>query len=162
MKKRLKKVLMMLTAFLLLTGCSSVDCQMGSKIAATYELAGDITTLSDTLTVYTTRANETDTILLNKLSGASSFSLPVSYSNPADTLYFLLQNETGFTIDTVAVSKIDQPSFKSIDCTPLFTHIVTQVEYTRHAIDSIVINNRTITYDSSQSHFLVYLKSNTY
>lgn len=158
---RLKNILCV-TAILVLMACSSVDCQMGSKITANYELAGDITTLTDTLTVYTTRADESDTILLNRLTSASTFSLPVSYSNPADTLCFLFTSETGAAIDTVIVSKIDQPIFKSLDCTPMFTHIVTQVEHTSHVIDSIVINNRNIAYGNDQSHFLVYLKSNSY
>lgn len=162
MKRFRPKNILCAAAILLLMACSSVDCQMVGKITANYELAGDITTLTDTLTVYTTRADESDTILLNKLTSASSFSLPVSNSNPTDTLCFLFASETGFAIDTVIVSKIDQSSFKALDCTPIFTHIVMQVESSHHVIDSIVINNRNIAYGNDQSHFLVYLKSNAY
>lgn len=150
-------------ALLLLGACSSVDCPMANKIETNYQLAGDITTLPDTLCISTTRHDGNDTVLLNNVVGASAFSLPMSYVADTDTLYFHIKSESCSTIDTIAVSKLNHTAFEALDCTPIFAHTLTGVSHTHHTIDSIVINNPNVIYGStSQNHILIYLKSNNY
>jgi len=146
---------------LLLAACSSVDCPLNNRVYTTYKLAGDVTTLSDSLTVSTTKRSGVDSVLLNHISAVDSFSVPMSYQGAEDVLYFHLTNSDSITVDlldTVRVLKSDIPHFESVDCNPAFFHNINEVRYTRHAIDSIVIQNKNVSYDASKAHFLIYFK----
>lgn len=157
-----EKFLAAIGAIAFFISCSSIDCPVNNLVETQYELlASDGTelTLTDTLSVYTARNNGTDTLVLNMLTGSSSFSLPISYSHPEDILYFRLSNGSGSTVDTVSIKKEDMPRFESVDCNAAFFHRVTDVRYTTHGIDSIVINNPSVTYDNTTVHFHVYPKS---
>lgn len=147
-----------------LSACSTIDCPLNNRVYATFKLAGSVTTLTDSLTVSTTRAatDGGDTILVNRSTATDSLSLPLSYSHDKDTYFFsLAKADTNIVVtDTVVVAKTNTPHFESVDCSPNFFHTITDVSYTRHAIDSIVINNSNVTYNDQQSHFLLYLKNN--
>lgn len=149
-------------ASLFLAACSSIDCPLNNRVYATFKLAGTVTTLTDSLSVATTRtlADGGDTVLLNKALATDSFTLPLSYAHEADTYFFTLsKTDTALVVvDTVVVVKENQPHFESVDCNPTFFHTLTGVSHTGHAIDSIVINNPKVTYNDTQPHFLLYLK----
>ena len=148
----------------LLTACSSIDCPVESTVATLYQVRNSDGTelkLADTLTVATTRADGNDT-LYNKGIGISEFTLPISYKHPEDVLVFSFDNQNNNDLhvtDTVWVKKDDYSHFESVDCNAAFFHKITDVKYTRNYIDSIVINNPSVTYDSQTVHFYLYPKS---
>ena len=147
----------------LLTACSSIDCPVESTVATLYQVRNSDGTelkLADTLTVATTRADGNDT-LYNKGIGISEFTLPISYKHPEDVLVFSFDNQNNNDLhvtDTVWVKKDDYPHFESVDCNAAFFHKIIDVKYTRNYIDSIVINNPSVTYDSQTVHFYLYPK----
>jgi hypothetical protein len=98
---------MLATAVLL--GCSSIDCPVQNTVRTVYELSE---ALNDTLTVTTQRnvsavpsGATRDTILLNSGTGLTTFSLPISYTNPVDTLIF--KTVRLVAVDTVWIEKED-------------------------------------------------------
>ena len=151
-------------ATLALASCSSIDCPLSNRVYASFRLAGDVATLDDTLTVAIPRTvdnREEDTVLVNRLTQADSLALPLSYSRAEDTYYFkLAEKGTGKeTVDTVTVAKENLPHFESVDCNPAMFHTINGVSFTRHAIDSIKVNNNKVTYNDAKAHFLIYFKS---
>ena len=144
---------------LLICGCSSLDWPLNSTVYCRYVLAGPVTTLTDTLSVSTVPEGGSDPVVLNSYTDKSDFLLPISYVHPVDVLFFTFTNQTGTIRDTVRVSKLDQPHFESIDCAPAYFHTLTSVEWTTHAIDSIIINKSKVTYDTTGGNLRIYLKS---
>lgn len=137
-----------------LISCSTIDCPLNNTVFANYKLQGPVTTLPDTLTISTTRMDGMDTVLINRQVNTDSFTLPVSYGQPEDVLYF----HTGRLRDTVWIEKTNQPHFESVDCGLNYFHTITGVRFTRHAIDSIVINHNEVNYDFTPKHFYIYFK----
>ena len=148
----------------LIAACTSIDCPVESNVATLYQVChsgGTELKLSDTITVTTKTASDSDTIVYNKGIGISSFALPISYKHPEDVLVFNFDNDNNslHISDTVWIKKEDYPHFESVDCSAAFFHIITDVRYTRNYIDSIVIKNPSVTYDSKTVHFYFYPKS---
>ena len=150
----LHKLFAALIVALVAAACSSVDCPLNNTVYANYQLKGPVTRLNDTLTVKTARHGRGDSLLLNKMYNAEEFTLPVSYNQDEDVLYFY----TGLLKDTVWMQKTNRPHFESTDCGLNYFHTITGIRYTRHAIDSIVINHKDINYDASPKHFHIYFK----
>lgn len=155
-------------ALLILTAsCSSIDCPLNSLVYTQYQLLdanGETDTLADTLTISTNRADGNDSVLINRNVKTTEFSLPISYSQPQDIFYIETRDTVYKTIvfDTLTVTKEDMPHFESVDCAPEFFHKITSVSCTNNAIDSIVINNPDVNYDTSKKHFLIYFKQKDY
>ena len=148
----------------LIAACTSIDCPVESNVATLYQVChsdGTELKLSDTITVTTKTASDSDTIVYNKGIGISSFALPISYKHPEDVLVFNFDNDNNslHISDTVWIKKEDYPHFESVDCSAAFFHIITDVRYTCNYIDSIVIKNPSVTYDSKTVHFYFYPKS---
>lgn len=144
-----------------LCACSSIDCPLNNKVYAQYKFAGDGMSDGTIITVTTSlsQAEGDDSVLINKMEYADSISLPMSYARAEDVFYFKFEKSNGSTItDTVKVAKKNMPHFESVDCNPAFFHTITGVEHTRHAIESIIINNNTVTYNVAEAHFIIYLK----
>lgn len=157
MGKRIKgnRLAMVLACVVLLTtACSSVDCPLNNTVYANFKLMGKVSKLSDELTISTHQKGRKDSILINRLTNAESFSIPVSYGKDVDTLVILTNTIT----DTVWIEKTNRPHFESVDCGLNYFHTITGVRSTRNAIESIVINQKEITYDASQQHFHIYFK----
>ena len=89
--------------------------------------------------------------LINQESGASSFSLPLSY---ADKTRFVLVYSAEST-DTITVEHRNIPYFMNIDCGTMMFYEVTRVSTTRHAIDSIVLTNPNID-NNEKENFKIY------
>lgn len=148
---------------LLVTACSSIDCPLNSLVYTQYQLMtpeGRVDTLADTLTISTARTDGNDSVLINKDVRATEFSLPISYAQAQD-VFFVETKDTVLkqvTFDTITVAKENMPHFESVDCGPAFFHKITSVSTTTNAIDSIVINNPDVNYDTSKKHFLIYFK----
>lgn len=165
MRKLLYLMLVMMVA-----ACSSIDCPVDNVVETRYTIMdneGDKLTLSDSITVWSTRANGKDTILLNRGIDIDHFALQISNSHPEDILFFSFDKTTVegndttrfHRQDTVWVKKDDYPSFESVDCSAVFFHTLTGVRHTHNYIDSIVINNPSVTYDPYTVHFYFYPKT---
>ena len=148
----------------LTVSCSSIDRPLNSLVYTQYQLMtadGRIDTLTDTLTISTSRMTDgSDSVLINKNVKTTGFSLPISYAQPQDVFYFeTIDTVTKTTtLDVVTVTKEDHPHFESVDCSPSYFHTITGVTTTHNAIDSIVIKNPDVNYDTSKKHFYIYFK----
>jgi hypothetical protein len=161
----MRRLFLLLILSVVLVACSSIECPIENTVAVNYavmkyqngEEVAD--TLNDTLWVWSRRSDGDDTLLYNRGVNVRSFSLPASYQGPQDTLIFLtvdtLQN---FDVDTVWISKEDIPHFESVDCAVRYFHKITDVRSTHEAIDTIIINNSSVTYDSSVKHLYIHFK----
>lgn len=148
--------LLLVVPLLLLSACASIDCSITSAVSCHYSLRGEVDALSDTLTILAMRPNSNDTIVLNRLTQANAFSLPVSYEYDSDQLLFLQKDTVGeLRTDTVTLFKTNNPHFDSVDCPPRFFHTITRVQTTHHGIDSIVIAHPNIDYDEKEN-LLIY------
>ena len=150
-------------AMLLAVSCASIDCPMNSLVYTQYQLrtpGGAVDTLADTLTISTTRTDGYDSVLINKNVATTEFSLPISYSQPEDVFFIETKDSVlkNSIFDTITVTKEDYPHFESVDCSPAFFHTITGVHCTHNVIDSVVIVNPDVNYDTSQKHFYIYFK----
>ena len=146
-----------LLALMVMAGCSTFDCPLNNTVYAKYKLQGNITKLTDTLTISTTKLEGTDNVLINKDVNVDSFILPMSYRQDKDIFYFSVTSpDKHVYLDTVTVSKENYSHFESIDCSPAFFHTITDVKTTHNIIDSIVINNKEVNYNASQAHFYIF------
>ena len=146
---------------LLITACSSVDCPIQNTVSTQYVICDEQgeASFADTLWIWTQRSDGTDTLLLNRLTGKSSFSLPISYSHPEDVLVFYIADTTGVaTLDTLWLKKDDIPHFESVDCSAHFFHRITGVRYTHDGIDSVNFINSLVDYDQNKTHLHLYFK----
>lgn len=162
--EKAKALVVAMIAGLGLSACSSIDCPLNNRTYASYKLAGDVTKLVDTLTVSTPRNidnPEEDTVLINRLVDTDSLSLPMSYQRTEDIYIFtFVQKDTELkTIDTLWVSKENEPHFESVDCNPVMFHTIKDVRFTQRAIDDIKVNYNKVTYNDAKAHFLIYLKN---
>lgn len=146
-------------AFTVIASCSSIDCPLNNQVFCKYKLQGDVTTLSDTLTISVSRSDGNDTVLLNKAVDVDSFEIPMSYSLEQDVLYFQVTSADTSLLDTVTLTKTNEPHFESVDCVASYFHTLNGVTYTQHSIDSIVINNSKVNYDRSNPNIYIYFKA---
>lgn len=158
----MRQVVVGLVAVLLVSACSTIDCPVQNTVYTVYNLYTSdqrVDTLRDTVYVYTHRRDGSDTLLFNSGIGLTAFSLPISYSHPEDTIFFLTMKDRAVaTVDTVFIKKEDIPHFESVDCSASFFHRLTAVRSTHYAIDSIVISKNFVDYDATSPHFHLYLK----
>ena len=89
--------------------------------------------------------------LINQESGASSFSLPLSYAD--ETRFVLIYSAEA--ADTITVGHRNIPYFINIDCGTMMFYEVTRVSTTRHAIDSILVTNPNID-NNEKENFKIY------
>ena len=159
------RLLPLLAGMLLLMACSSIDCPVDNVVAVNYAVRafnGETEvadTLKDTLSVWTIRCDGKDTLILNSGVSVKAFQLPISYAQPVDVLLFQVRDTLHrVQTDTVWLSKDDMPHFESVDCPTRYFHRLTAVRSTHVRIDTILINNPSVTYDSSVKHLHVHFK----
>ena len=80
----MRKLILLIVLILLLVACSSIDCPLNSRVFTKYKLAGNVSTLIDTLTIYTETAANKDSVLINKDVKKDSFLLPMRYHREQD------------------------------------------------------------------------------
>lgn len=101
-------LILLLTAGLaIIGGCSGLDCPLNNTVFATWTFYNSDGTqqvgLKDTLYV---KAEGTDSILINRLYGATSIQLPMSYYEDADKLLFEIHSiDTLWYADTTTTDK---------------------------------------------------------
>ena len=164
----MRKIVIIIVLLTAIVSCVSIDCPVQNTVATTFVLkkpkGGTDTMNIDTLNVWSHRIvykeNKRDTVLINRLCGnKTSFSILTSHTLPEDSLFTQLKDTLGHSwLDTICISKENNPHFESVDCHATYFHTITDLKYTRHGIDSITINNREINYDS-QEHLFLYLKA---
>lgn len=149
-----------------IAACTQIDCPVENTVSTVYNLQkpdGTTDTLTiDTLWVRTPRADGTDTLLVNRLCGSSAttFSLPMSYTQPEDIICLTLCDTIGTQwLDTIRIKKENHPHFESVDCQAAYFHTITAIRSTHHIIDTVLINNTTVNYDATNAHFLLRLKA---
>ncbi len=158
----MRKLILALMAAVSVCACTSIDCPVQNSVYTNYALYksdGRVDTLYDTLSVLTTTASGRDTLVFNRGVRLTSFSLPISYVNPCDTFWFGLKpvgDNTEWITDWVLVNKTNTPRFESVDCQVAYFHTITSVETSHNFIDSIVINNPNVDYETERKHFRIY------
>ena len=161
----MRRIIIAAIAAAVVSASSSIVCPVQYSVYTNYALYtsdGGVDTLRDTLSVLTPTASGRDTLVFNRGVGLTSFSLPISYVNPCDTFYFGLKaqgDNTEWITDRVVVNKTNEPRFESVDCHVAYFHNITSVEVTHNFIDSIVINNPKVDYDTERKHFRIYLST---
>lgn len=153
--------LYILMTIFIMAGCSSIDCPLNNRVYAKYKLAGNVKTLSDSLTLSANLGDGNDSVIINKSVNTDSFELPMSYQRSEDVFFMELKNSNGTQFDTIKVSKTNAPHFEAVDCSPAIFHVITGVKYTKNRIDTIVINNPNVTYDATKSTFLIHFKNSS-
>ncbi|MBQ6405921.1 MAG: hypothetical protein IJJ62_03630 [Prevotella sp.] len=164
--RKIVGILVLLTA--LMAGCTSIDCPLYHTADYHIEIIGSDMNLegigTDTIWVFTRRADGQDTLLQNALTDIAGFDLPASYMQPEDTFYIIRTDTTQahkglYYVSTLYIKKENHPHFESVDCQANFFHTITGVRYESTSIDSIVITNPSVTYDQSTEHLYIYLGS---
>lgn len=150
---------MVVVALVVIYSCSSIDCPLNNRVYTQYALltpSGVADTMKLSMTISTNRIDGEDSVLINKDENFTAFSLPISNGMPRDSFFVELASETASTLDTIIVGKEDRMHFESTDCAPSYFHNLLSVSTTHHAIDSVVIKNHEVNYDTSKKHFNIY------
>ena len=138
-----------------LTACTSKDCPLNNLVKVNLIMKNGNETLADTLTITAIRTSS-DTIF-NSGVNISNLAIPVSYTQEEDLLQITLNDTLGNTYkDTLTIRKTNQIHFEAVDCPPNYFHTLTGITTTCHAIDSVVIKNPNIDYDSSKENIYIY------
>lgn len=163
----MRKIIGFLLLAALAAACSSIDCPVNHNVFTRYMLYqpdGKPDTLDlDTMWVLTTKANGKDSVVLNALCGdnATGFSLPISHTEPEDKFLVLMRKygqTEGYYFDSIVVKKEDYPHFESVDCQASYFHKITGVRCLGNIIDSVVIKNTEVNYDTKTTeHFRIYI-----
>lgn len=142
-------------SFMLFLGaCSSVDCPLNSKVMSNYYFVkpdGTPDTLEDTFTV-TALKWVNDSVVFNRGVNLSSFSVPMSNTEPEDILLISFTDTASTVVfDTIWVEKLNYPHLESVDCNPKYFHTITKVRSTHNRIENIVINDNKVDYESKEN-----------
>ncbi len=158
--KTINNIQATLTALLLLilVSCDNgADCninnvaynriQLYSAIAGNDTIGSDKYSYPDTLTVKLV-INGNDSIIINRLVGASELQLPVCFTQECDTLVMEYSNAGN---DTLYIEHTNIPYFVSSDCGMAMYHHLTGLKHTNNLIDSAAINEAFINYDWNEN-----------
>lgn len=164
----MKNLLWLILIGLLFVACSSIDCPVQNSVNTVWLVYNDDEepdTLKDTLSIFTTRRDGSDTVLVNCDTNVDSLKLPVSYNDPEDTLYFFIWGThmttdsvyyAVYSLDTVYIAKDNTPHFESVDCAISYFHTITDLRYTTNRIKRIDIQKTAVNYDASTEHFRIH------
>ena len=94
-----------------IAGCSTIDCGINNSVYCKYKLAGDVTTLNDTLTITADLHDGNDSVIINKAQKTDSFTLPMSYQQDEDVFYYEVANPSNRYRDTVKIRKTNIPPY---------------------------------------------------
>ena len=147
---------------LITSSCSSISCPVDNIVATNYVICdadGNEASIVDTLWIWSERSDGSDTLLFNAGIGLTSFSLPIGYANPEDTLLFIFMSRPDYLVaDTVFIKKDNIPHFESVDCSASFFHRLTAVRTSHNAIEALTINKDFVDYDAETPHFYISIK----
>lgn len=154
-----------LSLAVLLTACSSIDCQLNGTVYCHFEIQsedGQSATLTIPLSVTLNRAaTYGDTVYINSQDNVSQFDVPLSYAANTDKITLTLHNGTESTIqDTVSITKTNEPYFESADCAPRFNHTLENVSSTNNFIKEIIINDSKVSNNANVTNIYIRVISN--
>lgn len=149
----------MVAAALMVVGCQNISCPLDNVVLMTNCLCyqGAPVTMADTLSVTVAR---TDSVLLNRLSGFSSFQLKmheVAEGHLTDTLvlnWSLKATELQPALqlrDSIFVDHDCHIYFESIDCPPVIFHNITSARSTRNLLDSVEVIQPRVEYEDVEN-----------
>lgn len=140
----------LLAASALLAACDSIDCTLYNTVSlsCSFYSEGKAVKLDDTLTV---SATGTDSVLVNRMLGASTLELPLSYAQSEDTLVLHVYGPELDVRDTLWVEKTNTPHFESPDCPTNMFHQIKSVRHTSTFIDSVTITRSLVDYDQTEN-----------
>ena len=129
----------------------------GNKTVYTYRKLGAMTVTKEVVDSSLINAGYTmkpevvrrDTILLNRLSKASTFKLPMSYFNGEDTL--VISYSSIALPDTIKITHDSYPYVELPECGSYRFHYITNVQTTDRHIDHIEISNPKVNYDGNEN-----------
>jgi hypothetical protein len=154
----MRKIIIAIWLGIAITACTSIDCPLNNVVYMNIVMAGEVDTLKDTLSVTIIRHDGTDSVY-NRGIKVTSLKLPVSYTGDCDRLVLTTTDTSKVQrVDTVCVYKINTPHFEAVDCSPNYFHEITSVTTTHNAIDSIVLNDSHLNYDTSKEHLYIYFR----
>lgn len=90
-----------------------------------------------------------DTILVNKSNNRSSISVPMSYSNSADTLVF--QYESILYCDTLIIEHSSRPYVEMPECGSYMFHNLKNISCTEAGIYKVELSNRTVNFEGNEN-----------
>ena len=146
---------------LILCACDNFSCPLNNTVesvygfyAATRDEAGELITgqsvsVGDTITI---KALGRDTVLVNRLINKTGVSLPLSFFQDEDGFEFKFtdqESRTGY--DTLWVVKSNLRHWDDPSCPVHMWHTITDVRFTRHLIDTLVITNPIVNYDGLEN-----------
>lgn len=95
-----------------------------------------------------------DTILANKLTDASKFSVPMSYFNNEDTL--VLHYASLSSADTIYVSHEPYAHVELPECGSYRFHALRSVRFTTYGMVDVQISNPTVTYEGNENFKIIF------
>ncbi|MCQ2246100.1 MAG: DUF6452 family protein [Bacteroidaceae bacterium] len=155
MKKNIfTKILGILLAITCITSCNSVDCPLNNTVYNTWTFYQEDEPVSITKEINVfLKVNGGDSLVVNKLTNAKSFSMPMSYYNPSDTVVIEYRNTSG----TYIIEKDNLPHFNSPECGVWVEHNVTSIKGNHPLIDSVVVTNPKVD-NIENENFRIYFK----
>lgn len=174
--KRILPVILTLAGLIGIIGCSESDCPLNNNpmnlISFMDSQTGKAFTLADTLTV---TALGTDSTLINRITKASTLTLPLRYEG-GETSYifkYSIVNRDTVTLgngkdtilinistlrDTISMTYTDEKHFLSMDCGILTYFDLKTIGTTNHLIDSVRIINPEIN-EIEKTNIEVYFRT---
>lgn len=158
-KQKSRLLIVGASALMVFSACSSLDCTLGNTVRMNLVLKGEVEKMTDTLTIKAIISEDKDTIVYNKGVNISKVSLPLSYSQEVDQFALIITTADNVTtFDTLQVAKTNQPHFESVECSPSFFHIITDVKCSKHRLESTSINHANVDRDATQEHLYLYFR----
>lgn len=142
--------------------CSDVDdCSIDGRAminCTVYTINPDTeTSENDTLPTLTVTALGTDSIIVNRMSNVTTFSVPLSYVSDSTVLvlHYDYANNPALS-DTICIRQTNTPYFESLDCGYTVSQTVDGVDYTKVQLDSIYIKNENANTNGTENLKLYY------
>lgn len=155
----MRRLTLLLPLLTLLTACEGIDCTLNNVVAlrvGLYKSGTDsLLTLPDTLTI---TAAGTDSVLLNRLTAARTFALPLSYTQPADTFCLNLYGDGYEADDYLIIEKTNTLHYESPDCPTTMFHLITAATHSSPyaTVDSVVAVRPTVDYSTDENLRIYY------
>ncbi len=143
-------------AMSLIISCSEEeDCSATSRPMTNCYLykMNNGTVLNDTLDSLTITASGTDSVIINNQKKVHDLSLPLRYTDETTVLIF---HYSKTLTDTVRIYHTNTPYFVSMDCGYQMKQKIDSISCSKHAIDSIKINNSQAGTDGKENIKLFY------
>jgi hypothetical protein len=151
--KRLASIAFLTVVIMAITACTSGNCVEDTVPYVTTNIYSSTkkTVVKCDSIIVTAKSTAGDT-LLTKEKSVSVFTFTLDPSNTQSKLIFKLDN----VIDTVVITYTSSPYYISSACGYTICHRITDLTFTDNIIDSLVLENKSITLDGKSNLRLYY------